>query len=102
MAEEVSGKFNIGIERAKMTIKVIIQRGISHAVHTLHHRYWADHMQFNRKSLNGQFYCHYLEAKTKSLDGNIGAWLYTTNTFTAVYPVASRKEAKVHIAKIHG
>ena len=43
--------------------------------------------------LNGKFYCDYLEAKTKSLDGNIGAWLYTTGSFTAVYPVASRKES---------
>ena len=91
MAEEVSGKFNIGIERAKMTIKVIIQRGISHAVHTLHHRYWADHMKFNRRRLNRKLYCNYLEAKTKSMDGNIGAWMYTTGSFTAVYLVASRK-----------
>ena len=50
-------------------------------------------MQFNRRRSNGQFYYDYLDAKTKSLDGNIGTWLYTAGSFTAVYPVASRKEA---------
>ena len=72
-AEEVSRKFNIGIEGAKTTIKVTTQRGIRHDVHPLHLRYQVDHMQFNQRILNGQFYCNYLEAKTKSLDGNIGA-----------------------------
>ena len=91
--EEVSRKFNIGIERAKETIKVTTQKGIRHAVHPLHRQYRVDHMQFNRKRLNGQFYCDHLEAKTKSLDGNTGAWIYTTGKFTAVYPVESRKEA---------
>ena len=50
-------------------------------------------MQFNRKSLNEQFYCDHLVAKTKSLDGNTGAWLYTTGKFTGVYPCRSRPEA---------
>ena len=43
--------------------------------------------------MNWKFYYNYLEAKTKSLDGNIGAWLYTAGIFTAVYPVTSMKEA---------
>ena len=46
-AEEVSRKFNIGIERAKTTIKVTTQRGICHDVHPLNCRYRTDHMQFN-------------------------------------------------------
>ena len=50
-------------------------------------------MQFNRIRLNGQIYCNYLDANTKSLDGSIGACIYTTGSFTSVYPVASRKEA---------
>ena len=63
--EEVSRKFNIGIERAKATIKVTTQRGIRHDVHPLHCRYRADHMQFKQRRLNGQLYCDYLEASTK-------------------------------------
>ena len=69
------------------------QKGIRHAVHPLHCRYRVDHMQFNRKRLNGQFYCDHLVAKSKSLDGNTGAWLYTTGKFTVVYPCGSRREA---------
>ena len=82
--EEVSRKFNIGIERAKETLKVTTQKGIRHAVHPLHRRYRVDHMQFNRKRLNEKFYCDHLVAKTKSLDGNTEAWLYTTGKFTVV------------------
>ena len=50
-------------------------------------------MQFNQKRLNGQFYCDHLVAKTKSLDGNTRAWLYTTGKFTVVYPCGSIREA---------
>ena len=50
-------------------------------------------MQFNRKSLNEQFYCDHLVAKTKSLAGNTRAWLHTTVNFTVVYPCESRREA---------
>ena len=46
--EEVSRKFDIGIERVKETIKVTTQKGIHHAVHPLHHRYHVDHMQLIR------------------------------------------------------
>ena len=52
-AEEVSRKFNIGIEHEKTAIKVTTQRGICHTVHPLHHRYQVDHMQLNQRRLNG-------------------------------------------------
>ena len=55
-AKEVSRKFNIGIERAKTTIKITTQKGICHAVHPLLFRYRADHMKFNIIRLNGNFY----------------------------------------------
>ncbi len=91
--EEVSRKFNIGIEKAKQTLKVTTQLGIRHAVHPLHQRYRVDHLNPNRKRLNAQFYTDHLVAKTKSLDGNTGAWVYTTGKFTAVYPCALQSEA---------
>ena len=90
--EEVSRKFNIGIEKAKDTLKVTTQKGIRHAVHPLHLRYRVDHMQLNRRRLNAQFYTDHLVAQTKSLDGNTGAWIYTTGKFTTVYPCAKRSE----------
>ena len=47
LPEEVSRKFNIGIERAKETMKVTTQKCIIHAVHPLHRHYRVNHMQFN-------------------------------------------------------
>ena len=52
-----------------------------------------DHMQLNWKRLNAQFYIDHLVAKTTSLDGNTGAWVYTTGKFTTVYPCEKRSEA---------
>ena len=86
-------KFNIGIDRAKETLKVTTQKVIRHAVQPLHRRYRVDHIQLNRKHLNAQFYADHLVARTKLLDRNTGAWVYTTGKFTAFYPVAKRLEA---------
>ena len=54
-AEEVSWKFNIGIESAKTTIKVTAQRGIRHALHPLLFRYQVDHMQINQRRSNAEY-----------------------------------------------
>ena len=43
--------------------------------------------------MNGQFYCDHLVAKTKSLDGNTGDWLYTMGKFRVVYPCGSIRKA---------
>ena len=61
-------------------------------VHPLHHRYHIDNMQYNCKWLNHQFYTDHLIAKTKSLEGNTGTWVYMTGSFMAVYPVEKRSE----------
>ena len=80
--EEVSHKFNIGVEKAEDTLRVKTQKIIIHTVHTLHRRYRVHNIQLNSKLLNLQFYTDYLLAKTKSLEGNMGAWIYATRTFT--------------------
>ena len=82
-SEQVARKFNIGIDRAKETLKVTMQKVIRHAVHPLHRRYRVNHMQLNRKRLNAKFYAEHLVARTKSLDRNTGVWVYTTGKFTA-------------------
>ena len=55
-------------------------------MHYIHHRYIADNMQLNRKSLNVQFYTDQLLAKNKSLEGKMVAWIYTNVRLTVVYP----------------
>ena len=91
--EDVARKFGCGIVTAKETLRVTTQQGVRHAIHPLHRRYRVDNMQFNRQRLNSQFYVDHLIAKPKSLEGNTGAWVYTTSNFTAVYPVEKRSEA---------
>ena len=84
--EEVSHKFYIVIEKAKYMLRVKTQKGIRHAVHPLHRGYIVDHMHLNRKHLNSQFHTDQLLAKTKYLEGNTGACIYTTEIFTVAYP----------------
>ena len=85
-------KFNIETKKAKDTLRVTTQKGIRNAVHTLHRRYIVDYMQLNRKNLNAQLYTDHLMAKTKSLEGKTGAWIYTNGGFTVAYPCTKRLE----------
>ena len=62
--EEVSRKFNIGIDRAKDMLRVTAQKGIRYAVNLLYHIYRLDNKHLNRKRLNAQIYTDKLLAKT--------------------------------------
>ena len=42
-------------------------------------------MQLDSKRLNVQFYINQLLAKTKSLEGNMRAWVCTNGKFTVAY-----------------
>ena len=83
--EEVSRKFNIGINRLKYTLRVTTQTCIRHAVHPLHRIYRVYNIQLNRKRLDAKLYTDHLLAKTDSLEGNTGAYIYTTGNFTVAY-----------------
>ena len=85
-AENMSKKWKIGIETAKRTMQVTTQRGIRTAMHPITRRYRVDHLQLHKNRLNSHFYCDSLVARTKSLQGNNGAQVYTNGKFTAVYP----------------
>ena len=77
---------------AKDTLRVTTHKGIRHAVHPLHCRYSVDNVQLNRKCLNVQFYTDHLLVKTKSLEGNMGARIYTTEKFTVAYLCINNSE----------
>ena len=84
--DEVSRKLKIGIKKAKEMLRLTTQKGIRHAVHTLHRRYIFDNMHLNRKRLNAQFYTDHLLDKTKPLEGNMGPCIYTTGIFAVANP----------------
>ena len=46
----------------------------------------------NTKRLNTKFYTDQFLAKTKYLEGNTGAWIYTTGKFTVAYPCTNLSE----------
>ena len=48
------------------------------------------HIPLNRQRLNAQLFNYHLLAKTKYLEGNMGAQIYTTGKFTVAYPYTKR------------
>ena len=92
MPEVISQKMNIGFYKTRYTLRVTTQKGVRHAVHRIHRRYRIDNMELNRNCLNEQFYTDQLLNKTKSLEGNMGAWLYTSKNFTVEYSCTKHSE----------
>ena len=54
--ENPARKWSIGINTAKKTLQVMMQRGVTTAVHPLHKRYRVDHLHLNRRRLNGDWF----------------------------------------------
>jgi hypothetical protein len=61
--ENLSRKCNIGLETAKCTSQVTTQQGFQTAVHPLHCRYRVDHLNLNRRRLNGDWFTDTLFSK---------------------------------------
>ncbi|KAI2498699.1 Reverse transcriptase (RNA-dependent DNA polymerase) [Fragilaria crotonensis] len=91
-AENLSRKWNIGIDTAKKTLQVTTQRGIRTAVHPLHRRYRVDHLHLNRRRLNGNWFTDTLFSKVVSIQGNVCAQVFTNGQFTTVHPMDSKSK----------
>jgi hypothetical protein len=91
--EELSRKWNIGLETAKATLGVTTQHGVRTAVHPMSRRLRVDHLHLHRPRLKGTWYLDTLIAKVKSLLGNKCANVFTNGKYTKVVPMTSRKEA---------
>ena len=92
--ENLSSKWNIGLETAKRILQVTTQQGVRTAVHPLHRRYWVDHLlHLNRRRLNGDWFTDTLFSKVISMQGNTCAQVFTNGNFTTVHPLNS--QAKV-------
>ena len=75
--ENLSRKWNIGLETAKRTLQVTMQQGVRTAMHPLHRRYWIGHLHLNRRRLNGDWFTDTLFSKVTSLQGNTCAQIFT-------------------------
>ncbi len=93
--EDLSERWQIGLEASKATLKRTTQRVIRSAVMPLARRYRADRM-FERKRLGGKWASDTMDGRVKSLDGNQYAQVFTNGGFFAeVYPMASKKDAGI-------
>jgi hypothetical protein len=91
--EELSRKWNIGLETAKATLAVTTQNGVRTAVHPMSRWLRVDHLHLHRPRLKGMWYLDTLIANVKSLLGNKCANVFTNGNYTKVVPMTSWKEA---------
>jgi hypothetical protein len=94
--EHLARAWNIGLDRAKETLRVTTQKGIRYAIHPIHRRYRVDHLLhlgLQARRIVKQFYVDHMQSRIKSLSQNTGAFIYTTGTYTKVYPVTSTAKA---------
>jgi hypothetical protein len=87
--EEVSRKWNIGLQMAKDTLKVTIRT----ALHPMTRRVRVKHLHLHHQRLQGMWYADTLLSKVKSKLGNTCANVYSQGKFTRVIPMTSRKDA---------
>jgi hypothetical protein len=100
--EHVARSWGIGLDQAKETLRVTTQKGLRYAIHPIHRRYRVDHLQhlgLNVRRIVRQFYVDHMQAKVKSLSQNTGAFVYTTGSFTKVYPVIGTGKAGETLAE---
>jgi hypothetical protein len=83
-AEEVTRKFQCGIETAKLTLKSTTQHGVRQAIHPLRRMYRVDHIDINCRRLQDTFYMDTLFSKEKSINGNVCAQVITNGHFMRV------------------
>jgi hypothetical protein len=91
--EEIARKWNIGIQTAKDTVRVMTQRGIRTAIHPMTRHVRVDHLHLHQQRLKGTWYTDTLLSKVKSKFGNTCANVYTQGKFTRVVPMTLRKDA---------
>jgi hypothetical protein len=91
--EELSRKWNIGLETAKATLNVTMQHGVQTAVHPMSRWLRVDHLHLHRPRLKGTWYLDTLIAKVKLLLGNKCANMFMNGKYTKVVSMASPKEA---------
>jgi hypothetical protein len=91
--EDLSERWQIGLEQAKETLRRTTQRLARSAVMPLARRYKADRA-FQLKRLDGMWASDTMDGRVKSLDGNRYAQVFSNGSFFAeVYPMATKSDA---------
>ena len=91
-ADDLSERWCISVNQAARTIKNTTQRFLRSAILPLSRRYRADRM-FQRKLLDGDWATDTFDGRTKSLDGNRYAQIFSNKQyFSRVYPMDSKSK----------
>ena len=91
--EELSQKWNIGLQTAKDTFEVTTQHGVRTAIHPMTRRLRVDHLNLHRPRLRGKWFMDTVLSKVKSKSGNTCANVFTQGKFTKVIPMRGRTDA---------
>ena len=82
--EELSRKWNIGLQTAKYTLTAMTQHGVRTDVHSMSRRLQVDHLHLHRHLLGGTWYADTLLSKFKPIRGNTCTNVFTQGNFTKV------------------
>jgi hypothetical protein len=93
--EELSRKWNTGIDTAKDTLQVTMQHGgwVRTAIHPMMQHLPVNHLNLHCPRLKGIWYCDTLFLKVKSKLGDTCANVYTEGKFTRAIQIPSRHKA---------
>jgi hypothetical protein len=91
--EELSRKWNIGLQVVKDTLEVPMQHGVQMAVHPMSRRLRVDHLHIYRPRLQGMWFLDTLIAKIKLLLGNKCAIVFTNGKFMKVILIVTHVDA---------
>ena len=90
-AEHIARTFNIGLNKAKETLRVTTQKGVRTAQYPLTRRYRVDHLNLHRNYLRGKWYVDWMPSATKSITQCKGAFVYSNGTYPEMYPKEDNK-----------
>ena len=93
-SENLSERWNIGLQQAKQTMQVTTQKGVRSAIMPLSRRYRTDLMYQQRKLRNQKFYTDTLFGKYKSLTNNTCIQIFANESqFVKAYPMETKAMA---------
>ena len=90
--EELSRKWDIGLQTAKDTLAETTWHGVRTAVHPMPIRLRVDQLHLHRPFMRGTWYADTLLSKVKSIRGNTCANVFTQGWFTKVVPMTARSD----------
>jgi hypothetical protein len=92
--EVLSRRWNIGLELAKWTLQVTMQKGVRTVLHPLTRRYWTRQSHLRFPTICFKVYTDTMFSSVTSICQYKCAQVFTTNTaYSRIYPLQSKQHA---------